>query len=61
MSIVDVVNLTINFVKDNWVEVLAIIGAVDIILGIVVKWTKWTWDDSVYAFLHNLIAKLVKK
>jgi hypothetical protein len=43
------------------VEILAIIGAVDIILGIVVKWTPVKWDDSVYTFLHNLIGKLVKK
>lgn len=51
----------IDLIKNNWVEILAIIGAVDIILGIVVKWTKATWDDSVYAFIHNLIGKLVKK
>jgi hypothetical protein len=51
----------INLVKDNWVEVLAIIGAIDIILGIVVKWTPTQIDDNVYTFLHNLISKLVKK
>lgn len=51
----------INFFKDNWVEILAIIGAVDIILGIVVKWTPTKIDDSVYTFVHNLISKLVKK
>lgn len=50
----------IELFKAHWVEILAIIGAVDIILGIVVKWTKATWDDSVYAWIHNLIAKLVK-
>lgn len=48
----------IELVKNNWVEILAIIGALDIILGIVVKWTKVTWDDSVYAFLHSLVSKL---
>lgn len=52
----------VNIVKEHWVEVLAIIGAVDIILGVVVKWTKATWDDSVYAVVHNWIAKLgIKK
>jgi hypothetical protein len=51
----------INLLKDHWVEVLAIIGAVDIILGIVVKWTPTQIDDSVYTFLHNLVSKLVKK
>ena len=51
----------INWVKDNWVNVLAIIGGLDIILGVVVKMTKNTWDDSVYAFIHNAIGKLVKK
>lgn len=48
----------IKFVQDNWVSILAIIGALDIILGIVSKWTPWNWDDSVYAILHSLIAKL---
>ena len=51
----------VNLVKEHWVEVLAVIGALDIILGVVVKWTKVTWDDSVYAFIHNAIGKLVKK
>ena len=51
----------INFFKDNWLEILALIGAIDIALGIIVKWTKWTWDDSVYAILHNLVSKFWKK
>ena len=52
----------VNFVKEHWVEILAVIGGLDIILGIVVKWTKPTWDDSVYAVVHGWIAKLgVKK
>lgn len=54
----ELIQTVINLVKDNWVEVLAIIGAVDIILGIVVKWTKTTWDNSVYAVIHGWIAKL---
>lgn len=51
----------IAFVKENWVNILAIIGALDIILGIVVKWTKATWDDSVYALIHSWISKLGPK
>lgn len=57
----DIINAVVEFVKTHWMEILAIIGALDIILGIVVKWTKVTWDDSVYAFIHNAIGKLVKK
>ena len=51
----------INAVKDHWIDVLAIIGAVDVILGVVTKMTKSTWDDNLYAQFHNLIAKLIKR
>lgn len=57
----ELIQTVINLVKEHWVEVLAIIGALDIILGIVVKWTPTKIDDSVYTFVHNLISKLVKK
>jgi len=51
----------IEVVKAHWVEVLAIIGAIDIVLGIVTKWTPTKWDDNVYVFLHKYIDKLVRK
>ena len=44
-------------------EILLIVGAIDIILGIVSKHTPWKWDDSLYSLLHGLVMKLpgVKK
>lgn len=51
----------INWVTSHWLEILAIIGAFDVILGIVVTWTKWDWDNNAYAILHGWIAKLRKK
>lgn len=51
----------VTLVKDHWVEVLALVGAVDVILGVVTKFTKATWDDNLYAQFHNLVAKLGKK
>ena len=57
----DIINGVVNFVTNHWLDILAIIGAVDIILGIVVKWTKATWDDSVYVAIHNFIEKLITK
>jgi hypothetical protein len=58
----DMVMGFVNFAKEHWVEVLAVIGGVDIILGVVVKWSKPTWDDSAYAIVHSWISKLgVKK
>ena len=51
----------VNLIKEHWVEVLAVVGAVDVILGVVVKFTKVKWDDNLYAQLHNLVAKLGKK
>lgn len=51
----------VTFVQSHWVEILAVIGAVDIILGIVVKWTPVSWDDSCYTILHSWIDKLAPK
>ena len=57
----EIITNLITMVKAHWVDVLAVIGAVDIILGIVTKLTPFTWDDNVYSMLHGWIAKLVKK
>ena len=54
----DVIMAVVSFVRLNWIEILAVIGAVDVILGIVSKMTPWTWDDSVYTMLHSLVSKL---
>lgn len=51
----------INLVKEHWVEVLAIIGAIDVILGIVVAWTPVQWDNNVYNIVHQWVAKLGAK
>lgn len=51
----------ITLVKAHWVEVLAAIGAIDILLGIITKLTPFKWDDNAYAILHNLISKIGKK
>jgi hypothetical protein len=51
----------INFVKDNWVNILAIIGGIDIILGVIVKWTPVNWDDQVYTILHSWISQILGK
>lgn len=57
----DLVMNVVNFGKAHLVEVLALVGAVDVILGVVTKFTKATWDDNLYAQFHNLVAKLGKK
>lgn len=57
----DLVNQAVSLVKNNWVEVLAVIGAIDIILGVVVKFTPVKWDDNLYVAFHNAVAKLGKK
>ena len=51
----------IGLVKAHWVEVLAAIGAVDILLGIIVKFTPFKWDDNLYVVFHNAVSKLGKK
>ncbi len=57
----DLVNQVVGLVKNNWVEVLAVIGAVDIILGVIVKFTPVKWDDNLYVAFHNAVSKLGKK
>lgn len=51
----------INLVKDHWVEVLAAIGAVDVLLGVITKLTPTKIDDNIYSIIHGWIAKLGKK
>lgn len=55
------INYIVALVKDHWVEVLAAIGALDVLLGIITKLTPIKWDDNLYSVLHGWIAKLVKK
>ena len=57
----DIVNHVMDYVKTHWVEFLAAIGAIDILLGIITKLTPWQQDDNVYAVIHGWIAKLIKK
>ena len=51
----------IALVKAHWIEVLALIGAVDVILGIVTKLTPTQFDDNLYVVVHKWISKLVVK
>lgn len=48
----------VNLFKDHWVEILALLGAIDLALGIVSKWTPFVWDDNVYAILHSYVSRL---
>jgi hypothetical protein len=57
----EMLNSVIEYCKAHWVDVLAIIGAVDIALGVIVKLTPCKWDNNVYTLLHNWIAKLLVK
>lgn len=57
----DMVNQVVGLVKNNWVEVLACIGAIDVLLGVITKLTPVKWDDNLYVAFHNAVAKLGKK
>ncbi len=46
-----------EFLKDNWVNILAIVGALDGLFYAVTKITKTTADDNVYTIIHNFIVK----
>jgi len=51
----------VSAVQTHWVEVLALIGAIDLALGIVTKWTPTKFDDNVYAVLHSWTSRLLGK
>ncbi len=51
----------IHFFQAHWVDILAVIGAIDLILGIVVKWTPCEWDNNAYAIVHSWISQLLGK
>lgn len=55
------INNIIALVKAHWVEVLAAIGALDVLLGVITKLTPTKVDDNIYSIVHGWIAKLVKK
>ena len=39
-------------------EIMVLIAALDIILGVMSKHTPWKWDDNLYSIVHTLVAKL---
>lgn len=36
----------IGFITEHWVEIVAILGAVNIAASIIVEWTPWKWDNE---------------
>ena len=57
----DAVSNIISWIQANWVNVLAVVGALDIALGFIVKMTPNQIDDNIYEIVHNFFAKLIKK
>lgn len=57
----EIITNIVTFVQQHWVDILACIGALDIILGVIVKLTPFDWDNNAYVIVHNLIAKLLGK
>ena len=58
---IEFVKHLIQFGSNHWIEILAILGGLDLILGVITKWTKVEWDDNLYSAFHNWITKLGKK
>lgn len=57
----DQISNLVALVKAHWVEVLAALGAIDLLLGLITKWTPTEWDDNLYAIIHSGISKLAGK
>jgi len=46
-----------EWLNSNWVNILAIVGAIDALFYAVTKITKSTADDNVYTMVHNFVFK----
>lgn len=57
----EIIQSIINTVKNHWVDILALIGAVDLALGIITRLTPSQWDDNLYSVVHGWVSKLLKK
>lgn len=42
-------------------EVLAVIGVIDLALGVISKHTPFKWDDNLYSMLHGLLTAMRPK
>ena len=49
-----------NFITHEVVGILAILGAIDLILYWVSKWTPAKWDDNIYLIFHNSVGHITK-
>lgn len=45
----------------HWIDILAVVGAVDLALGIITKWTPTTWDDNLYSAFHSFVLRFLPK
>ena len=50
-----------NFIQENWLNILALVGALDGVFYIVTKMTKSTKDDNIYTLVHNFVVKFFPK
>ena len=48
-----------NWLSEHWVEILAVWGAVCVIVDAVVGWTKSKKDDEVWAKIKNAIISVI--
>lgn len=50
-----------EWISEHWKDVLAVIGAVDAALYLIVKLTPTQWDDNAFTTVHNFIVKFFPK
>lgn len=48
-----------EWIQAHWINILAIIGAVDGLAYAITKITKTTADDNFYTIVHNFIFKFI--
>lgn len=50
-----------DWITANWINVLAVIGALDGLFYAVTKITKSEVDDNAYVWVHNIVLKFFSK
>ena len=50
----------LDALKNNWVEIMALIGGVHAVAKVIVSWTPTQKDDKILSNIVNFVLKVVK-
>jgi len=50
-----------DWLKTNWIELVACLYALEMILAFVSRFTPWKWDDNIAGALGSMLRKFFPK